>query len=230
MELLLARDLAGVFVLNLRRREDRLHEFHKTAERAGLTGPLAPVRIEAVDGRHFPVLQRGAAPAESATGMGHRYIWGLALAAGKPVLVFEDDAVLCNAFSNHLTRPLSVPEDTDILQLGMSWLHLHPGAGQIRQVKSGYGLFACVLFPGGALKLLRREAARPLLVPDHYSRPSPDFKVMITYPTWATLRNQESDIKRRAPAAQRMGCHFEDDQPHQNAAHQGSERTGSAPE
>lgn len=209
----LAESLAAVYVLNLSRRSDRFAEFQAKARDAGLTGHLSPVRIDAVDGREFPKLHASAVPAESATTMGHRYIWGLALAKQAPVLILEDDAFFCRRFASHLREPISLPNDADALELGMSWLQLHSGEGPVRRVKFGWGTFAYVLFPQGAAKLLQLEAKGPLAQADLYTRPSEDFNVYITYPTWVTVRNEDSDIRPRPALQKRMGLHFEDDRP-----------------
>ena len=210
MTITLADDIAAVYVLNLRRRSDRMEAFTLKAREAGLTDRLEPVRIEAVDGRRFPRFHPTAIPTESAACMGHRYIWGLALAHEAPVLIFEDDAVFCRTFASRLREPLELPDNTDILQLGMSWLRLHAGDAPLREVKSGYGLFGYVLFPRGAEKLLQLETMIPLAPADHYSRPRIDLKVFIPCPTWVTVAGEDSDIRHRAPAVKRLGRHFED--------------------
>jgi GR25 family glycosyltransferase involved in LPS biosynthesis/SAM-dependent methyltransferase len=211
MEFLPVRDLAAVYVLNLARRPDRLGRFLTAAAAAGLTGTLEPQRVDAVDGKFLPGFRKDASPAEAACTMGHRYMWGLAARFRKPVLIMEDDAVLSRNFPRHLNELLNLPCDLDVLQLGMSWLKLHPGAGPLRRPKSGWGTFAYVVFPSGAKKLLKAESITPLKPADTYLYPSSQMKVLLPYPMWATLRGQDSDIAGRAPEARRMGRHFEDD-------------------
>ncbi len=42
---------------------------------------------------------------------------------------------------------LEIPDDCDLLQLGMTWLKLLPGQGLLRQPASGWRLFAYIFFP-----------------------------------------------------------------------------------
>lgn len=212
MTLSLRDGLRAVYVLNLARRTDRWASFCAAAERAGLSGRLAPRRVEGVDGHGLSLRVPRVTPGEAACTMGHRYLWALALAAGGPVLILEDDAFFCRQFAAHLHEALELPGDADILYLGMSWLRLHPGGGRIRKPASGLGSFASVLFPSGAEKLLLAEAAAPLRPADHYARGCAGLRRYVVYPCWVTVRNTDSDIRGRAPLAQRMGRHFEDDQ------------------
>lgn len=215
MELTLSRDLAAVYVLNLARRQDRFEKFLKRAEAAGLKGRLSPQRIPGADGKAMLAtrLNPHANLTESATTMGHRFLWGLALAHNKPVLILEDDACFCRNFSAHLERPLHLPDNMDLLQLGMSWLQTWEHEGPIRTPKHGFGLFSYVLFPEGAWKLLRRETAAPLGIADHYSKPQPDWDMKLVYPTWVRGEGDDSDIAVRANPEQRFGNHFEDGPP-----------------
>lgn len=209
MKFRMNRDIAEVFVLNLNRRQDRLQAFRLRSEAAGLVGALEPRRIEAVDGRNFPVFRGGVSPAESATTMSHRYIWGLALACGGPVLILEDDAEFCQDFTHRLAVEIDLPENCDVLQLGMSWLKLRPGDGPVRIPEKGWGLFAYVLFPYAAEKLLRGEAAAPLGVADAYSAPGKKLNINIIYPMWARGLGNDSDIAVRPSSAVRYQGLFE---------------------
>ena len=119
-------DLSPLFTrvvcVNLRRRPERWQAFQAEMKKADW--PFGPVeRVNAIDGQLVPAptwFTVGEASYTWGCLVSHLRIWEDAINDGtESVLVFEDDAVLCDDFTSQAERFLSqVPADWDLLFLG----------------------------------------------------------------------------------------------------------------
>jgi hypothetical protein len=141
-------------VINLDRRPDRLSAFLADMQRIGQPVQRVPGRTD------FEVVQHCAFEA-------HRDCWRIVAGRSDPVLVFEDDCVVCTDFHELLRKVMGhLPPGWGLLNLhhtkcGFTAINDHIG----RSHYPGWGSHAYVLKPTAAGQLLTGECDREI---DYY--------------------------------------------------------------
>jgi GR25 family glycosyltransferase involved in LPS biosynthesis len=135
------QNIEKIFIINLKRRPDRLEHFLKKKEY------LPEFEIfEAIDGQqlkldntnnllyfdnkilenHLIKKIKGLKVGEIGCFLSHYFIWKKIIELNKSCLIFEDDANPCNDFSNKLNNILEkgTPDNFDILWIGIRQHHV----------------------------------------------------------------------------------------------------------
>jgi len=108
------------YVINLKRRKDRLDHITKECEKIGIEFSL----FEAIDGRKkYPELANVIMGGAMGCYESHLEVLRLGLKEDEHLLVLEDDAVFCELFWEELTKRLyELPNEWDLFFLGGSLL------------------------------------------------------------------------------------------------------------
>lgn len=224
------------YLINLDRRSDRLEKFTKKNIEPGHLHSNTLTRISAVDpdefsykeetvhyrDKSFPMswLQISGHLKKGEIGclMSHYFLWEKCAKANKPILVFEDDALVVGDFTDKLESVLStetVPDDIDILWIGT---HTHGMQcrmkNQITDFSSHYYKFTMprhysiytycyLIYPQGANKLidlLHSNKLRHTDAADHFLCNKLDNHYILLYeekwPFLCSAPQGDSDIQK----------------------------------
>lgn len=178
---------------------------------AGKKHGLPIERHMAVDGEHL-VPRDGLNMNEVGCLLSHIGLWRKA--AEGPMLIMEDDVVFCEDFGQEIRTPRKLPEDWDIIFLGISWPEIGPEVDGFSKVISCYGTFAYIVSAKAAKRLVEFTEQQPNLQADWYARElfrRGELKGYVMNPSLCVAQWNESSIApRNEDQARRWGTLFKD--------------------
>ena len=159
-------------------------------------------RFEAIEGESLsPEIVGGKRPGGIACTMSHLAIIKQARRQGYPaIMLFEDDAVLCQDFNQRLELFLRLaPDDWDMLFLGINSIENEiPIRQYVYKLLNGWTTHAYILRDKMYDAVIRRMGDPPRKEPDeYYNAMMPDHNCYVFLPCLSYQRGDWSDIKQR---------------------------------
>ncbi len=203
-------DMVGtrIMCLNLERHTKRRARMERIAEQLGWNLHF----VKAIDGRQVEPIE-GVNMSDVGCSLSHMGMWQGVVASGQPWLLLEDDVIFCKDFRAQWSAPRELPM-ADITYLGISWPEVDAPVNGVSNVRKCWGLFAYILTPEGARKLLEAFHANPNQSSDKYPRnliAEGKLTGQVINPSLAVGQWAESSIAPRVTSAKmRYGNIFSD--------------------